>query len=174
MSTDIPFHQEDEPHAPADQGEFRPVHPGALTVWRMAAGIFSLVVALGAAVAEVSLAFGDVNLLLPPPVWSVLLYAALLAHGWWYAGARWRSWRYHVGEAEVVVVYGVLWRLRRSIPRARIQHVDVHSGPLDRLLGLAQLSLYTAGSMGPIATIPGLTPDDASALRDALVARDAP
>lgn len=152
----------------------RSIHPGAVIVWRLAAAISALFAAAALMAAAAGLTAAGRRLPLPTPAIGGLVFVLLLAHGWWYARARFRSWRFEVGDASVVVQYGVLWRLRRSIPRARIQHVDVHSGPLDRLLGLAQLSLYTAGSMGPVATIPGLPPDEAATLRDRLVARDGP
>lgn len=47
--------------------------------------------------------------------------------------------------------------------------VNVNSGPIDRLLGLAQLELVTA-SIQSDATIPGLGQSEAAALRDRLIA----
>jgi hypothetical protein len=68
-----------------------------------------------------------------------------------------------------VAGYGVVWRVSRSIPRVRVQHVDIRSGPVDRALGLVEVSLHVAGSAGPVLTIPGLEPADAEALRELLL-----
>ncbi|MFW5948277.1 MAG: PH domain-containing protein, partial [Halolamina sp.] len=40
--------------------------------------------------------------------------------------------------------------------------------PLERLLGLSTLVVYTAGSRGADVTIPGLTPEHASTLQQRL------
>ena len=65
--------------------------------------------------------------------------------------------------------YGVVWQVSRSIPRVRVQHVDVRSGPIDRALGLVEVSLHVAGSAGSVLTIPGLAPAEAETLREALL-----
>jgi len=85
-------------------------------------------------------------------------------------GAQYRNWRFAVLGDEVTVMYGVLWKTVRSVPRKRIQHVDVHSGPIDRMFGLAQLSIYTAGSVGAVVAIPGLSGYDAERMRTELLA----
>ena len=47
--------------------------------------------------------------------------------------------------------------------------MDVSSGPIDRALGLVEVSLHVAGSAGPVLTIPGLAPAEAESLREALL-----
>src|SRR5690606_23304763 len=96
----------------------------------------------------------------------LMLHAALYPPFWF------RAWRYALREHDVLLRHGVLWRVQRSIPRRRIQHVDVQSGPLDRVYGLADLTLYTAGADDEENQIPGLRVEDAEALRDALLRED--
>jgi membrane protein YdbS with pleckstrin-like domain len=50
-----------------------------------------------------------------------------------------------------------------------MQLVDVQAGPIDRALGLARVQLHTAAAATD-ASIPGLPPDVAAALRDQLAA----
>lgn len=147
--------------------DLRPLHPGIRTVWQLSgiANACALTAALGFAETASRLA----GAYFPVPFVSVGLFVPLLLLALWYASARYRAWRLALTASALVVEFGVVWRVRRSVPRARVQHVDIHSGPLDRLLGLAQVSLYAAGSTGPVVTVPGLTPNDAQALRDALV-----
>ncbi|MFN4243912.1 MAG: PH domain-containing protein [Tepidisphaerales bacterium] len=82
---------------------------------------------------------------------------------------RYRRWSYAIRQQDVLIESGVVWRVRRSIPRSRVQHVDIRSGPLDRMLGVVQVDLHTAGSLEAVASIPGLTPPAAEALRASLV-----
>lgn len=73
-------------------------------------------------------------------------------------------------EDELVVRRGRLNRSLVSVPYGRLQYVDVQSGPLDRVLGLAEVALHTA-SPHLTADIPGLSLAEAEALRQRLVAR---
>ena len=59
------------------------------------------------------------------------------------------------------------WRTLTAVPYGRMQLVEVESGPLERLFGLASVTLKTA-SPGTDARIPGLDPAEAARLRDQL------
>lgn len=162
--TNEPLPPADEPTAP----RWRALHPGIRTVWR----ISSVIAAPFVAAALAGMARGlEEAVALPFPWWSVAALVAPLfvAWSWWFAGRRFAAWRYALSADDLAVEHGVFWRLARTVPRVRIQHVDLHSGPLDRALGLAQVSIYTAGSEGAVETIPGLAPATAEALRDALL-----
>lgn len=64
---------------------------------------------------------------------------------------------------------GVFWRKVTSLPFNRIQHVELESGPLDRLFKLATLKIFTAGGGSTDMRIPGLRYDRASKLRAAIL-----
>lgn len=85
-----------------------------------------------------------------------------------HAVLRYRSWRYELQGDALELERGVLTRVETAVPYVRIQHVDTQRGPVDRLLGLSSVVVYTAGSRGADVTIPGLLPDDARTLRDRL------
>jgi membrane protein YdbS with pleckstrin-like domain len=104
-----------------------------------------------------------------PLLLGLLVFVATLLLGLWHARLLFRSWRWALRPDDVVARYGVAWQVSRSIPRVRVQHVDVRSGPIDRALGLVEVSLHVAGSAGPVLTIPGLAPAEAEVLRDALL-----
>ncbi|MCX7557652.1 PH domain-containing protein [Xanthomonadaceae bacterium JHOS43] len=91
---------------------------------------------------------------------------------WWYAGARWRRVRYALGPLGLRIQRGVWWRSDTWVPRSRVQHIDLHRGPLDRRLGLAGLRVYTAGSELGKLSLNGLPHERATALRDALIRVD--
>lgn len=144
------------------------LHPGVQKVWRVS-GVISAVVTAALFVAPDIILSRELNSPLPPGVVSAVLFVLLLV---WYqalVGAQYRRWRYAVRRDDVLVQYGVVWRMRRCIPRVRVQHVDISSGPIDRMLGLVHIALFTAGNMGAVATIPGLTPQQAEAMRDELL-----
>lgn len=49
---------------------------------------------------------------------------------------------------EVVVEHGVWWRMKHTVPYARVMSVDIVQGPLSRKLGIATVDVYTAGYTG--------------------------
>ena len=87
----------------------------------------------------------------------------------WRTVTRYRAWSWELTERQLIIDRGVVFELTRIVPRARVQHVDISSGPLDRFFGLRQLSIYTAGTREADASIPGLTADRAEELRAALI-----
>lgn len=79
-----------------------------------------------------------------------------------------------IGYAErpddLLIRRGILFRSTTVVPFGRMQFVDVKSGPIERLFGLATVELHTA-SAATDASIPGLPAAEAERLRDALAAR---
>ena len=64
--------------------------------------------------------------------WLVLVIVALFRLIWW---PRWAfaHWSYRVGQRVLELRYGIIWNVSVSIPLSRLQHVDLHRGPLERL-----------------------------------------
>ncbi|MBX9246621.1 PH domain-containing protein [Actinotalea ferrariae] len=81
-----------------------------------------------------------------------------------------RAWGYAEREDDLLIRKGVMFRSIVVVPYGRMQFVDVQAGPLDRAFGIARVQLHTA-SPGTDAAIPGLSPAEASRLRDRLAAR---
>lgn len=91
----------------------------------------------------------------------------------WYPPRAHRRWGWALREHDLVISQGVLVHQLVSIPAGRIQHVDVHQGPIERSLGLARLQVFTASGGGADGEIPGLARETADALREKLVRREA-
>lgn len=89
----------------------------------------------------------------------------------WRTTSRYRNWSWELTPTELIIDRGVVFKLTRVIPRVRVQHVDLSSGPLDRFFGLRQVAIYTAGTREADATVPGLTEARAEELRRALLDR---
>lgn len=92
------------------------------------------------------------------------------AWAWWLIGRRVRSFGYVERADDLLVVSGILIRRLVIVPYGRMQMVDVTAGPIDRWLGISTVQLHTAAATTD-ATIPGLVPAEATALRDRLAAR---
>jgi membrane protein YdbS with pleckstrin-like domain len=154
--------------------EMRALHPGVQRAWRYANMITSAFALGGGLAAEMIFLRGVEAYPLPLGVAAASLTALVFVLGQLVVRRQFAAWRYALRVFDVVVEFGVVWRTRRCIPRVRVQHVDVHSGPVDRALGLVKLSIFTAGSVGAVVTIPGLSPEDADALKNDLLGLSRP
>jgi uncharacterized protein len=74
-----------------------------------------------------------------------------------------RHFRFEVTEVGLYVARGWLWRRWQVVPHARVETVDVKSGPLLRAFGLVSVRVATAAAKGGTG-IPGLDPRAADAL----------
>ena len=79
---------------------------------------------------------------------------------------RYATRGYSLAEERLRVVRGVLFHSDTVVPFGRVQHIDVHQGPLERGFGLATLTVHTAGSHNASVSLPGLAHEDALAMRE--------
>lgn len=77
----------------------------------------------------------------------------------------WRSQGYQLRDKDVHYKHGIIWRAVTSLPYVRVQHVELESGPLERVFKLATLKFYTAGGGSSDMKIPGLPFATASKIR---------
>lgn len=152
----------DAPETASDAPAFAQLDPRIVTVWRVGATSWWAFWTLAATI----LALGFDR----SPAWAVPV--ALLGAAWVAVvpARRYAHFRYCVGPVDVRVLHGWLWRHASVVLHARIQHVDTRQGPVARMLGLATVVMYTAGSVGAMVAIPGLEEARAEALRDRLAA----
>lgn len=77
-----------------------------------------------------------------------------------------RRWRYEIRTRDLFFSRGALFFVHTLVPFDRIQFVETRQGPLDRIVGLTRLAVYTAA--GRAAEIPGLRIPEAEELREQL------
>lgn len=100
----------------------------------------------------------------------VLLLLGLLGLWLWRRPVRLQAHLSYRLDAEALTIQrGYLWRHWTSVPRARVQYVDLVSGPIDQRYGLSKLVIHTAGSNHAEVELPGLSKESALALRAELV-----
>ncbi|MDM7955478.1 PH domain-containing protein [Blastomonas sp.] len=153
-----------EPVSALSEG-LRPVEPGYAHVIRLTVLITVLPFVVGAGVLETVTAvkgWMQPGAILVP----VLALAAFIVV--FLPQRKWRRWGYSGADEQLRVARGWLFRTDTIVPFKRIQHIDVAQGPVERLFGLASLTVHTAGTHNSIVTLPGLTRDDAEVMRDAM------
>jgi membrane protein YdbS with pleckstrin-like domain len=93
---------------------------------------------------------------------------ALGAVAW--ARLAWTRWRWAAGSRALELRHGVVILRESVVPYHRLQQIDVVRGPLERLLGLATLTLRTAAATSD-ARIPGIDAASANEVRRLLLER---
>jgi len=142
-----------------------PVDPAFRHVLRIATLLNALPLAIAAMLADIFL----VRAIDGP-------YGLLTVLGWLLGGLaiailpsrRAQRWGYRIGEGQLRVAHGWLFRTDTIVPFVRVQHIDVGQGPVERWFGLAHLVVHTSGTHNSTVTLPGLPADLAAAMRETI------
>ncbi len=160
---------QDSGYLPQSIAEFHSLDPRTVNLWRLTYlitfGIFLLImlavavtIGLAAPAARIWMAAG----------WGMLATICLW-FCFWFPRRYYHSWRWRLDAKVLELRHGRLVEHTRLIPLARLQHVDLERGPLERIFGLASLIIHTAGTHAATTRIPGLEAEEAARLRDHLV-----
>lgn len=101
------------------------------------------------------------------PLWFVIAYI--------WAKLSYHFYRFELGKDVLKIERGVIWKRYVSIPYDRIQNVDIYRGILDRIFGLSDVQVQTAGLSFPHSRLlsegrlPGLSVQDAEKIREDLI-----
>jgi membrane protein YdbS with pleckstrin-like domain len=145
-------------------GSVHQLDPRIRVVWAVSSTVPWIV--LGVAGVVAGLATGRSSLAaLAAVVALVVAGVGLGIVGW-----RWRCWTWSAWDDALELQHGVLTRHASVVPYHRIQQIDIHRDPIDRLLGLSKLILRTAAATSD-ATLPGIAAAHADELRHALLHR---
>ena len=92
---------------------------------------------------------------------------------WWILTTprRTRALGYALEANHLMARRGIMFRSMSSMPYGRIQYVDVDSGPLERMCGVARLTVRTAGTTTGTMVLFGIPLNVAEELRADLVRR---
>jgi uncharacterized protein len=142
----------------------QPVEPAYRNVLRARAAIFWVPVFLATLAADqMFLAATPFSSLLPVLIGAIGLTAIMVAPERVY-----RRLGYAIDGRLLRTVRGWLFHTDTVVPFVRVQHIDVTRGPIDKLFGTASLVVHTAGTHNSIVVLPGLSPDRAAQIREAI------
>ncbi|MBZ6496708.1 PH domain-containing protein [Natrinema longum] len=137
------------------------LHPRIRLIWIARGAIAAIVLAVAL------LALDQWRVTVPAlAIAAAVVVALLLTVG--YAVRRYQVWRFELQADALYLERGVVTFVETAVPFVRVQHVDTQFGPIERVLGLSSVVVYTAGSRNADVRIPGLTPDRARNLQDTL------
>ena len=146
--------------------DFKSLEKNYLKVFRISSVIITLLISMPFTIS--SSVFWDFSwpfrVLAFIGIW-LLLYS--LVH--WYSIHWFKAYNYQLTEAGLKIHQGVFWRQQNMVPRNRVQHIDITTGPLERRYDLSKLVVHTAGTRNATITLPGLLHADAADLRQELI-----
>ena len=148
-------------HIPAD---LHPVEPSYRNALRARAAAFWVPLFFAALMVNmVALAETRFSGLLPAVVGLIGLSGIIVAPERIY-----RRLGYAIDGRLLRTVRGWLFHVDTVVPFVRVQHIDVTRGPIDKMFGTATLVVHTAGTHNSVVVLPGLSPERAAEIREAI------
>ncbi len=147
--------------------------PKVKNLWRLNSLVRAVM--LTVPVALVLLILGaNASVVLPRFAWFIPagVFLVTLIWGQLLVNRSYDCYRFRLGEDDIAVARGIFWKSWRFVNRNRVQHVDLHAGPIARALGLVQINIYVGGMPEAAATIPGLAVAKGEELRSRLIKAD--
>lgn len=142
----------------------QPVEPSYRNALRLQAAIFWVPVFVVALVVDRTLlAETPYGGLLPAIIGLIGLSGVTVAPDRIY-----RRLGYAIDGRLLRTVRGWLFHTDTVVPFVRVQHIDVTRGPVDKMFGTASLVVHTAGTHNSVVVLPGLSPERAAEIRDAI------
>lgn len=146
--------------------DYKSLEKSYLKVFRISSVVITLLVSLPFTIgSSVLFDFGWPMRALSMLIIWLLFYC--LIH--WYSNHWYQAYKYKLSEAGLHIHNGVFWRQQNMVPRNRVQHIDITTGPLERKFDLSKLVVHTAGTRNATITLPGLLHQDATDLRQELI-----
>ena len=150
--------------ATAIPADLQPVEPSYRNALRARAALFWVPLFIGALVLNgTALAGSPYYGALPAVIGLIGLSGVFVAPDRIY-----RRLGYALDERLLRTVRGWLFHIDTVVPFVRVQHIDVTRGPFDKMFGTATLVVHTAGTHNSVVTLPGLSPERAAGIREAI------
>ena len=150
--------------AAAIPADLQPVEPSYRNALRARAAIFWVPLFIGALVLNAAvLSTTPLSGVVPAVIGLIGLSGITVAPDRIY-----RRLGYALDDRLLRTVRGWLFHTDTVVPFVRVQHIDVTRGPFDKMFGTATLVVHTAGTHNSIVTLPGLSPERAAEIREAI------
>ena len=100
----------------------------------------------------------------------LLLAGIVLFFGFqfWNISRLQKNYGFALREKDILYRRGYLVNKTTVVPFKRIQHASISRDVWDKMLGISTLKIFTAGGSGSDISIPGLAPDLALRMKEAL------
>jgi membrane protein YdbS with pleckstrin-like domain len=115
--------------------------------------------------------FGNLPPTLVRVLWCLLAARVLynMVKAWYWPSVQYRYKGWKLDDDGIQIRTGVFTRIVSSVPRSRVQHIDLSQGFWERSLQLATVTIHTAGRGNAAVGLDGLAHNDAARIRDFLL-----
>ncbi|MCF0147666.1 MAG: PH domain-containing protein [Clostridium sp.] len=86
-------------------------------------------------------------------VGSIILIGLLLINSIVYPIIEYKQWRYTITKDKIEFTEGIFFIRKVIIPIIRIQHIQLNQGPINKILKLYNITIFTAGGLHKIPNI---------------------
>lgn len=145
-------------------GPWQRISPKYLVLELVSVAVFGVVTVGVTILLAVNTSWGEIFGWIAPVVFGVATVIMGIV-----APRRVRAIGYRLRADDLLLRRGIMFHREIAVPYGRMQLIDINRGPVDRMLGLAELKFVTAAASSGL-TLPGLPAAEASRLRDRLVA----
>jgi membrane protein YdbS with pleckstrin-like domain len=144
-------------------GQWRRISPKYLALELVSVAVFGLVTVGGTTLLAFNTSWGERFGWIAPVFFGVVTVIMFVV-----APRRVRALGYRLRPDDLLFRRGIMFHRVVAVPYGRMQLIDINRGPIDRMLGLAELRFVTAAASTGV-TLPGLPVAEADELRDHLV-----
>ncbi|MBA3397486.1 MAG: PH domain-containing protein [Deltaproteobacteria bacterium] len=106
-------------------------------------------------------------------VWAYV-FAAVLAFIVLHGLLQYATFRYQLGDGELVIRSGIVFRSERHVPYARIHNFDVSQHVIHRLFGVVEVRIQTGGGSEPEGVLRAIRTSDLDAMRERVRGQELP
>lgn len=144
------------------QLEYKGLHKDYLTVELMGSGIVWLIITIG--ITAGVLFNGQeypswVNLLVYGVLFLLIGFTTIITI------LGFNRKKYALRQRDIIYNEGLIWRSSTIVPFNRIQHAEVHQGPIERIFDLGNIKIFTAGGSASDLSISGISYEEAQNIK---------
>lgn len=130
--------------------------------------IFSTIIITGLIIAAVYIRSGEFFIL---KIIAITLISGIFILYTITAKKAFNRKSYIVRQKDIIYKSGLMFNSITAIPFNRIQHIEVTTGPIEKIFRLCSLKIYTAGGMQSDITIPGLNFEKAAKIKSFVISK---
>lgn len=150
-----------------EEVELQPISKKYLVKMQIGTGISALFFAVGLLVGFYFVPAGFHAYL-----WAGLVFMALIFSWTFFNNIMYvKSSGFALREQDIIYKRGFLFERTTVVPFNRIQHVSVERSFIDKILNISTVKVFTAGGSGSDINIPGILPENATAVKEEISAR---
>ena len=139
----------------------------AIPIWRISGTFYALFLLISGGVTWFTLRFPNLESYWIDAGAGMAILFIIGAMVWVIPQIRWSRWKYHIHEDYVEIQHGIVNIERTLVPTKKVQHVSTERGPIQRMYGMATISVHTAATTHQIPIIPD---EEALEVRDRIAA----